>query len=100
MGQSHGALPNGQTGIEIIDGVEIICDKWAATQCNPAPAPLIAPDTGVGEAPVNAASVENNSTPPQINPAEGNYTQPNTTAPAANPEVTVGGGPNLNPMGL
>jgi hypothetical protein len=87
---SPGALPNGQQGIQIIDGVTITVDKWAATQCNPAPAPLVTPDAGLGLAPVNDSNVENSSVTPQIE-ASGTYEQPNTSAPPANPAITISG---------
>jgi len=84
---SPGALPNGQQGIQEIDGVTIIVDKWAATQCNPAPAPLVTPDAGLGLAPVNDSDVTNNPTPPQIEAESAPYVQPNVSNPQDNSQV-------------
>ena len=61
-----GAFAGGQLGVQDFNGVEIAVKPWNASVCNLANSPLLAPDTGVGEAPQNDATVEDNSTPPQI----------------------------------
>jgi hypothetical protein len=84
---SPGALPNGQQGIQEIDGVTIIVDKWAATQCNPAPARLTTPDAGLGTAPDNSSDVTNNPTASEIAADSAPYVQPNVNNPQDNSQV-------------
>jgi hypothetical protein len=88
---SPGALPNGQQGTQEIDGILIVVDRWAATLVNPADAPLVTPDAGLGLAPVNNSDVTNNPTAPQIEPGSTPYVQPHVAAPSANAEVSVAG---------
>lgn len=82
-----GAFLGGQVGVQIFNGVEISVQPWNSGNCNCAIAPLLAPDTGVGEAPQNDATVENNSTPPSIEAGGANYSQPNVDNPLDSPQV-------------